>query len=174
MATNRPDTLDPALLRPGRLDRKVEFGLPDLESRTQIFQIHTRAMACERDIRFELLARLCPNSTGADIRSVCTEAVRGATGRGRDVWVARGGTWGGSWLLCLCVHAASYQRGRLPPPLVPVPSPPHSAHASSVRCPRPYPLAPPGSPIHLAPQPRNRFPPPNRRACLRSGRAARR
>jgi 26S proteasome regulatory subunit T1 len=76
MATNRPDTLDPALLRPGRLDRKVEFGLPDLESRAQIFQIHTRAMACERDIRFELLARLCPNSTGADIRSVCTEAVR--------------------------------------------------------------------------------------------------
>jgi hypothetical protein len=39
MATNRPDTLDPALLRPGRLDRKVEFGLPDLESRTQIFQV---------------------------------------------------------------------------------------------------------------------------------------
>ncbi|KAL0463761.1 UNVERIFIED_CONTAM: 26S proteasome regulatory subunitA [Sesamum latifolium] len=69
-----PDTLDPALLRPGRLDRKVEFGLPDLESRTQIFKIHTRTMNCERDIRFELLARLCPNSTGADIRSVCTEA----------------------------------------------------------------------------------------------------
>jgi len=39
MATNRPDTLDPALMRPGRLDRKVEFGLPDLESRTQIFQV---------------------------------------------------------------------------------------------------------------------------------------
>ncbi|KAL8092072.1 hypothetical protein AgCh_034381 [Apium graveolens] len=70
----RPDTLDPALLRPRRLDRKVEFGLPDLESRTQIFKIHTRTMSCERDIRFELLARLCPNSTGADIRSVCTEA----------------------------------------------------------------------------------------------------
>ena len=60
----RPDTLDPALLRPGRLDRKIEFGLPDLESRTQIFKIHTRTMNCERDIRFELLARLCPNSTG--------------------------------------------------------------------------------------------------------------
>ena len=60
----RPDTLDPALLRPGRLDRKVEFGLPDMESRTQIFKIHTRTMNCERDIRFELLARLCPNSTG--------------------------------------------------------------------------------------------------------------
>ncbi|PHT47106.1 26S protease regulatory subunit 7 [Capsicum baccatum] len=74
MATNRPDTLDPALLRPGRLDRKVEFGLPDLESRTQTFKIHTRTMNCERDIRFELLARLCPNSTGVDISSVCTEA----------------------------------------------------------------------------------------------------
>ncbi len=61
---DRPDTLDPALLRPGRLDRKVEFGLPDLESRTQIFKIHTRTMNCERDIRFELLSRLCPNSTG--------------------------------------------------------------------------------------------------------------
>ena len=74
MATNRPDTLDPALLRPGRLDRKVEFGLPDLEGRTQIFKIHTRSMAVERDIRFELLSRLCPNSTGAEIHSVCTEA----------------------------------------------------------------------------------------------------
>jgi 26S proteasome regulatory subunit T1 len=74
MATNRPDTLDPALLRPGRLDRKVEFSLPDTEGRAHIFQIHARAMSCARDIRFELIARLCPNSTGADIRSVCTEA----------------------------------------------------------------------------------------------------
>ena len=74
MATNRPDTLDPALLRPGRLDRKVEFGIPDLESRTQIFRIHTRSMAVERDIRYELLSRLCPNATGAEIHSVCTEA----------------------------------------------------------------------------------------------------
>jgi len=74
MATNRPDTLDPALLRPGRIDRKVEFGLPDLEGRASIFQIHSRSMNCERDIRFELLARLCPNCTGADLRSVCIEA----------------------------------------------------------------------------------------------------
>merc|ERR1711916_265246 len=74
MATNRPDTLDPALLRPGRLDRKVEFGLPDLEGRAHIFKIHARSMSVERDIRFELLARLCPNNTGAEIRSVCTEA----------------------------------------------------------------------------------------------------
>jgi 26S proteasome regulatory subunit T1 len=74
MATNRPDTLDPALIRPGRLDRRVEFSLPDLEGRTQIFKIHARSMSVERDIRYELLARLCPNNTGADIRSVCTEA----------------------------------------------------------------------------------------------------
>lgn len=74
MATNRPDTLDPALTRPGRLDRKVEFGLPDLEGRTHIFKIHARSMNMERNIRFELLSRLCPNCTGADIRSVCTEA----------------------------------------------------------------------------------------------------
>jgi len=74
MATNRPDTLDPALLRPGRLDRKVEFGLPDLEGRANIFKIHARSMSVERDIRYDLLARLCPNSTGAEIRSVCTEA----------------------------------------------------------------------------------------------------
>lgn len=74
MATNRPDTLDPALLRPGRLDRKIEVGLPDLEGRTQIFKIHGGSVNCERDIRWDLLARLCPNSTGADIRSVCSEA----------------------------------------------------------------------------------------------------
>jgi len=74
MATNRPDTLDPALMRPGRLDRKVEFGLPDLEGRANIFKIHARSMSVERDIRYDLLARLCPNSTGAEIRSVCTEA----------------------------------------------------------------------------------------------------
>ncbi|XP_048196387.1 26S proteasome regulatory subunit 7-like [Perognathus longimembris pacificus] len=74
MVINRPDTLDPALMRPGRLDRKIEFSLPDLEGRTHIFKIHARSMSVERNIRFELLARLCPNSTGAEIRSVCTEA----------------------------------------------------------------------------------------------------
>lgn len=74
MATNRPDTLDPALLRPGRLDRKIEFGLPKLEGRTKIFTIHSKSLNCEKGIRWELLARLCPNCTGAELRSVCTEA----------------------------------------------------------------------------------------------------
>lgn len=74
MATNRPDTLDAALMRPGRLDRKVEFGLPDLEGRAEIFKIHLNGMCTDRNIRYELLARLCPNTTGAELRSVCTEA----------------------------------------------------------------------------------------------------
>ena len=74
MATNRPDTLDPALLRPGRLDRLVEFGLPDNEGRAHIMRIHARSMSVERNIRFDLIARLCPNTTGAELRSVATEA----------------------------------------------------------------------------------------------------
>jgi len=74
MATNRPDTLDPALLRPGRLDRKIEFHLPDLAGRTNILAIHSRSLNCEKNIRWELIARLCPNTTGAELRSVCTEA----------------------------------------------------------------------------------------------------
>jgi 26S proteasome regulatory subunit T1 len=74
MATNRPDILDPSLVRPGRLDRKVEFSLPDLEGRKQILKIHCKRMRIDRDIRFELIARLCPNTTGAELRSVCTEA----------------------------------------------------------------------------------------------------
>jgi 26S proteasome regulatory subunit T1 len=53
---------------------QVEFGLPDLEGRTHILKIHTKAMNVDRDIRFEVIARLCPNTTGAELRSVCTEA----------------------------------------------------------------------------------------------------
>lgn len=74
MATNRPDTLDPALLRPGRIDRRVEFSLPDAAGRAHILRIHARSMAVERGIRYDLVARLCPNATGAELRSVTTEA----------------------------------------------------------------------------------------------------
>ncbi|KAJ7881478.1 P-loop containing nucleoside triphosphate hydrolase protein, partial [Mycena leptocephala] len=74
MATNRPDTLDPALLRPGRIDRRVEFSLPDKEGRAHILRIHARSMSVERDIRFDLIARLCQGTTGAELRSVATEA----------------------------------------------------------------------------------------------------
>lgn len=64
MATNRLDTLDPALVRPGRLDRRIEFGLTDLAGRKQIFKIHSSRMNTARDIRYDLLARLTPNITG--------------------------------------------------------------------------------------------------------------
>lgn len=74
MATNRPDTLDPALLRPGRLDRKIEFGLPDLAGRTRILEINARVMSVEKNIRFDLISRLCNGATGAELRSVCIEA----------------------------------------------------------------------------------------------------
>uniref|UniRef100_A0A8C6QZY6 26S proteasome regulatory subunit 7 n=1 Tax=Nannospalax galili TaxID=1026970 RepID=A0A8C6QZY6_NANGA len=68
MATNRLDTLDPALMRPGKLDGKTAFSLPDLEGQTHIFKIQARSMSIKRDIRFELVARLCL------IGSVCKEA----------------------------------------------------------------------------------------------------
>merc|ERR1711879_176740 len=57
-----------------QIDGRIEFGPPDLEGRAKIFKIHARKMNCARGIRFQLLARLCPNCTGAEIRSVCTEA----------------------------------------------------------------------------------------------------
>lgn len=74
MATNRPDTLDAALMRPGRLDRKIEFSLPTEKGREQILRIHARKMSVDPKIRFDLIARLCDNATGAELRSVCTEA----------------------------------------------------------------------------------------------------
>ena len=74
MATNRPDVLDPALIRPGRIDRRIEYELPDLEGRVQIFKIQGRTMNIDKEVRYELLARLTSNCTGADIRSVCIEA----------------------------------------------------------------------------------------------------
>lgn len=74
MATNRPDTLDEAILRPGRLDKKIEFGLPDEAGRAEIFTIYLRRMSVEKDIRTKLLARLTPSCSGAEIRSICTEA----------------------------------------------------------------------------------------------------
>lgn len=74
MATNRPDVLDPALLRPGRLDRKVEIPIPNEASRTHILKIHAKKIAKHGDIDYEAVVRLCDGFNGADLRNVCTEA----------------------------------------------------------------------------------------------------
>ncbi|MDE4077476.1 CDC48 family AAA ATPase [Candidatus Methanosphaera massiliense] len=74
-ATNRPDILDPALLRPGRFDRHVEVGLPDQKSREAIFKVHTKDMPLADDVDIEELARKSEGFVGADIEAVCREAV---------------------------------------------------------------------------------------------------
>jgi len=64
MATNRPDVLDPALLRPGRLDRKIEISLPNEQGRVEILKIHAQKMTKKGDIDFEAISKLCDNFNG--------------------------------------------------------------------------------------------------------------
>ncbi|MEW5849678.1 MAG: ATP-dependent zinc metalloprotease FtsH [Myxococcota bacterium] len=73
-ATNRPDVLDPALLRPGRFDRRVVVPLPDLKGREDIFRVHTRKVLLAPDVSLETLARSTPGLSGADIENVVNEA----------------------------------------------------------------------------------------------------
>jgi 26S proteasome regulatory subunit T4 len=74
MATNRPDILDPALLRPGRLDRKVEIGLPNESARLDIIKIHAKKITKRGEINYEGVVKICEGFNGADLRNVCTEA----------------------------------------------------------------------------------------------------
>jgi len=74
MATNRIDILDDALLRPGRIDRKIEFPNPNAEARVDILKIHSRKMNLMRDIDLLKIAKLMPNTSGAETKGVCTEA----------------------------------------------------------------------------------------------------
>ena len=73
-ATNRPDILDDALLRPGRFDRIVDVGLPDHDARQQIFTIHLRRMNVAEEVSPNKLADLTEGASGAEIKSICTEA----------------------------------------------------------------------------------------------------
>jgi 26S proteasome regulatory subunit T4 len=73
MATNRPDVLDPVLLWPGRLDRKIEIGLPNEIGRGEILRIHSRKLNMEPGIDFESVVQLSEGFNGADLRNVCTE-----------------------------------------------------------------------------------------------------
>lgn len=74
-ATNRPDILDPALLRSGRLDRKIEFPLPTEEGRLQILKIHSRKMnVAKNEVNFREIARSTEEFNGAQVKAVCVEA----------------------------------------------------------------------------------------------------
>ncbi|CAH1247698.1 PSMC3 [Branchiostoma lanceolatum] len=81
-ATNRVDILDPALLRSGRLDRKIEFPMPNEEARARIMQIHSRKMNVSPDVNFEELARCTDDFNGAQLKAVCVEAGMIALRRG--------------------------------------------------------------------------------------------
>jgi len=74
MATNRIETLDPALIRPGRIDRKIEFPLPDIKTKRKIFSIHTSRMTLADDVNLEEFVMTKDDLSGADIKAVCSEA----------------------------------------------------------------------------------------------------
>ncbi|KAK9067506.1 hypothetical protein SSX86_011617 [Deinandra increscens subsp. villosa] len=74
LATNKIESLDPALLRPGRIDRKIEFPLPDIKTRRRIFQIHTSRMTLADDVNLEEFVMTKDEFSGADIKAICTEA----------------------------------------------------------------------------------------------------
>jgi len=73
-ATNRVDILDPALLRPGRFDRMIEFPVPDEVAREAIFKIHTRNLHIDSNVKLKQFVTMSEGATGADIKAICTEA----------------------------------------------------------------------------------------------------
>ncbi len=83
-ATNRPDILDDALLRPGRFDRIIDVGLPDAEGRKQIFDIHLAHMSVADEVESQKLADMCDGVSGAEIKNICTEAGMMAIREDRD------------------------------------------------------------------------------------------
>lgn len=82
-ATNRPDVLDPALLRPGRFDRQVTVPLPDVRGREQILKVHMRKVPCDKDVHPDLLARGTPGFSGADLSNLVNEGALFAARLGR-------------------------------------------------------------------------------------------
>ena len=83
-ATNRPEILDPALLRPGRFDRRVAVQPPDQAGRGKILQVHTRSMPLADDVDLDALAATTPGMVGADLANLCNEAALLAARRDHD------------------------------------------------------------------------------------------
>ena len=84
-ATNRPDVLDPALLRPGRFDRQVVVPLPDVRGREQILNVHMKKVPVGRDVDPEVIARGTPGMSGADLANLVNEAALFAARRDAKV-----------------------------------------------------------------------------------------
>jgi len=84
-ATNRPDVLDPALLRPGRFDRRVVVGRPDMPGREAILKVHTKKVPLGDDVDLGVLARGCPGLAGADLANLVNEAALNAARQNRKV-----------------------------------------------------------------------------------------
>lgn len=80
-ATNRPDSLDPALRRAGRFDREVCLGIPDQEARAKILAVHTKKVALARDVNLSSIASLTPGFVGADLVALIREAAMVAVDR---------------------------------------------------------------------------------------------
>ena len=87
-ATNRPDVLDPALLRPGRFDRQVVVPLPDVRGREQILKVHMRKVQMGPDVDVKVLAKSTPGMSGADLANVVNEAALAAVRRGLCIVVS--------------------------------------------------------------------------------------
>jgi cell division protease FtsH len=83
-ATNRPDVLDPALLRPGRFDRKIVVPLPDVRGRKAILEVHTRDKKLAPDVNLKVLAKRTPGFAGADLANLCNEAALLAARQNKD------------------------------------------------------------------------------------------
>ncbi|NRQ33060.1 ATP-dependent zinc metalloprotease FtsH [Nonomuraea sp. NN258] len=83
-ATNRPEVLDPALLRPGRFDRTVQVGLPDAAGRVAILGVHTRGVPLDGEVNLDQLAKTTPGMTGADLANLVNEAALLAAKRGKE------------------------------------------------------------------------------------------
>ncbi|MEO1939796.1 ATP-dependent zinc metalloprotease FtsH [Candidatus Thioglobus sp.] len=84
-ATNRPDVLDPALLRPGRFDRQVTVGLPDIKGRNAILKIHMRKLPIAKNVKSVNIAKGTPGFSGADLANLANEAALIAAGKGKDL-----------------------------------------------------------------------------------------
>ena len=84
-ATNRPDVLDPALLRPGRFDRQVMVGLPDINGRDAILKVHMRKLPIAKNVKSVNIAKGTPGFSGADLANLCNEAALIAAGKSKEL-----------------------------------------------------------------------------------------